>query len=361
MRQKIRLLFKTLDLTTFIVLFFIIFVIFKVSNNEPSQRNILQTLSSKTLENEIKILPELSYNKLQSQKNQIHIMFFGDLIYDRSVYIKLPWEKQLSWHFGYRYNQIVPFHGIQTTFSELSKSFDFVVFNMEWPIWKYYETGANWKLKKIRKCSAPYKSISFCSYSDILPFMRELWFNAVNLANNHVMDWWIPWHLETIRQLKHNQIKYFGYIYGWKKFEENYILTWLKDEIKYAWHGYDYTVYNFLEDKYCNDLKEYKKNWYTNFVAVHRWPEYNPLHSQTQEDIAKFLINCWADLIVWHHPHVIQDSQNYSWVAVIYSLWNFLFDQYFSEPTKVWWYTLIDRKDNKKTSIITWTIDAYAD
>jgi hypothetical protein len=90
MRQKIRLLFKTLDLTTFIVLFFIIFVIFKVSNNEPSQRNILQTLSSKTLENEIKILPELSYNKLQSQKNQIHIMFFGDLIYDRSVYIKLP-------------------------------------------------------------------------------------------------------------------------------------------------------------------------------------------------------------------------------------------------------------------------------
>ncbi|MEI8253228.1 MAG: hypothetical protein WCG25_05815 [bacterium] len=83
-------MFKTLDTTTFIVLFFIIFVIFKVSNSDTSQTNISQTLSSKTLEKEIKILPELSYNKLESQKNQIHIMFFGDLIYDRSVYIKLP-------------------------------------------------------------------------------------------------------------------------------------------------------------------------------------------------------------------------------------------------------------------------------
>jgi len=345
MGQKNKLLVRLLNVTTFFVLFFVIFVIFKAYWN---------------IEKIMTTLPILSYNKLKSQNNQIHIMFFWDLIYDRSVYIKLSWEQLLSWHFWYRYNQNIPFHGTQTTFDKLSQNFDFVIFNMEWPIGKYYETDKNWKKIKIRKCSAPYKSISFCSYTDILPFMKGLGFNAVNLANNHAMDWWIPWHLETIKRLEKNQIKYFGYIYWWRNFKNNYILTWQKDNIKYARHWYDFSVYSFLQDKYCKYLQDYKKNWYTNFVSVHRWPEYNPIHSQTQEDIAKSLIKCWADLIVGHHPHVIQDSQNYSWIAVVYSLWNFLFDQYFSEPTKIWWYVLIDFKSNQKTSIATWTIDAYA-
>lgn len=321
---------------------------------------IWKNFSLQTLEQKIQAMPEFSYNRLKSKKNQFHIMFFGDLIYDRSVFLKLTWEQQLSWHFSYRYNQKVNFHTTETTFDKLAQDFDFVIFNMEWPIGKYYETWTNGKLVKTRKCSAPYKSISFCSYTHILPFMKQLWFNAVNLANNHVMDGWIPGHQETIKQLEKNQIKYFWYIYGWRKYQINYILTWQKDDTKYARHGYDFTVYSFLQDKYCDALKEYKNNWYKNFVSVHRWAEYNPVHSKHQEDIAKFLIKCWADLIVGHHPHVIQDTQILSWVQIIYSLWNFLFDQYFSEPTKVWWYVLIDFKENKKTSIATWTIDAYA-
>ncbi len=359
MWQKRKLLSELLNLSTFFVLFFIMFLIFKVSWNNELKKNIV-TKTTQTIKNNINTLPVLNHNKLKSQKNQIHIMFFGDLIYDRSVYLKLTGEQQLSWHFSYRYNQIVAFHGIETTFDQLSNNFDFVIFNMEWPIWKYYQTDKNGRRKKVIKCSAPYKSISFCSYSHILPFMKSLWFNAVNLANNHVMDWWIPWHLETIKQLEINQIDYFGYIYWWRNFQRNYVLTWQKDDLKYARHGYDYSVYHFLEDKYCKTLQDYKINRYINFVSVQRRAEYKPIHSQTQEDIAKFLIKCWADLIVWHHPHVIQDSQVYSWINVIYSLWNFLFDQYFSEPTKIWWYVLIDFKWNTKTSIATWTIDAYA-
>jgi len=361
MRQKTKLFVKLLDITTFFVLFFIIFIIFKVSwDNNIKEAILWDNLSSAILEDKIKTIALLSHNKLKSQKNQLHIMFFWDLIYDRSVYLKLTGEQQLSWHFNYRYNQNISFHDTDTTFDNLSKDFDFVIFNMEWPVWKYYETGANWKLKKIRKCSAPYKSISFCSYSHILPFMKKLWFTTVNIANNHTMDWWIPWYLETVKQLEKNQIKYFWYVYWWRNYQKNHVLTWQKDEIKYAWHWYDYTVYNFLQDKYCDTLKKYKSDWYTNFVSVHRWAEYKNIHSQSQENIAKYLIKCWADLIVWHHPHVIQDTQIISWVQVIYSLWNFLFDQYFSEPTKIGWYALIDFKYNKKTSITTWTIDAYA-
>ncbi|MFZ2151035.1 MAG: CapA family protein [Candidatus Absconditicoccaceae bacterium] len=359
MKQKKELFNKVLNLSTFFVLFLILFLIFEVSGNNELKKSILGQTTQR-IQKSIKILPSLSINKLKSQNNQIHIMFFGDLIYDRSVYLKLTGEQQLSGHFNYRHNQIILFHGLETTFSKLSKDFDFVIFNMEGPIGKYYETDKNGRRIKVRKCSAPYKSISFCSYSHILPFMKSLGFNAVNLANNHVMDGGIPGHLETIKQLEKNQINYFGYIYGGRNFQRNYILTGQKDDIKYARHGYDYSVYYFLEDKYCKTLKDYKKNGYTNFVSVHRGAEYKPIHSDSQENIAKFLIKCGADLIVGHHPHVIQDSQIYSGINVIYSLGNFLFDQYFSEPTKIGGYALIDFKLNQKTSIAKGTIDAYA-
>lgn len=348
--------FIILNLSTLVFILFLVFLIFQ---NEYQYR-VLESQIKKTKIVQTIFIKKDKYQSLISQKNNINILFFGDLIYDRWVYNRLSWHQQLSKHFDYRNSQTIKLHWIDSNFNEISKRFDFTIFNMEWPIGKYYEIDQNWNRKKIRKCWADYKSISFCSYTDILPFLKNLWFNAVNIANNHTMDWWIPGYLETIKQLEKNQIKYFGYIYWWRNYQTNHILSWKKDDILYARHGYDYSVYHFLQDKYCDTLKNYKSDWYTNFVSVHRWAEYKSIHSQTQENIAKFLIKCWADLIIWHHPHVIQDSQIISWVQVIYSLWNFLFDQYFSEETKVWWYVLINFKDNKKTSIITWTIDAYA-
>ncbi|MCF7834740.1 CapA family protein [Candidatus Gracilibacteria bacterium] len=337
-------------------LFLIIFLVFVIFQNEYQAKNIKQTKIIKV----ISIQKDI-YKNLESNKDSLNILFFGDLIYDRGVYSKLSGEKELSNHFQYRYNQKSEFNEIKATFDKIAQKFDFVIFNMEGPIGKYYETDQNGNIKKIRKCSYPYKSISFCSYADILPFMKKLGFNAVNLANNHVMDGGIPGHLETIKQLDKNQIKYFGYIYGGNNYQKNYVLTGQKNNIKYARHGYDYSVYYFLQDKYCKDLKEYKKNGYTNLASVHRGAEYNPIHSQTQENIAKYLIKCGADLIVGHHPHVVQDFQVISGVQVIYSLGNFLFDQYFSEATKLGGYALIDFKLNKKTTIVTGTIDAYAD
>ena len=88
MRQKIKLFVNLSNISTFFVLFFVIFMIFKVSWDNKLKKEILwENLSSKILENSFKIIDELSYNNLKSHKNQVHIMFFGDLIYDRSVYI----------------------------------------------------------------------------------------------------------------------------------------------------------------------------------------------------------------------------------------------------------------------------------
>jgi hypothetical protein len=77
MRQKIISLVKVLDISTFVVLFFVIFVIYKISQSENIQKiSQLQDISSTAIQNSIEIIENLSTSKLKSQKNQIHIMAF---------------------------------------------------------------------------------------------------------------------------------------------------------------------------------------------------------------------------------------------------------------------------------------------
>jgi D-alanyl-D-alanine carboxypeptidase len=45
------------------------------------------------------------------------------------------------------------------------------------------------------------------------------------------------------------------------------------------------------------------------------------------------MIDAGADIIAGHHPHVIQDTEEYNGGLIAYSLGNFMFDQYFSKET----------------------------
>lgn len=289
--------------------------------------------------------------------NSFDVLFFGDLIYDRNVYKALPDVSSLNKHFQFWYEANIEYKGIQTSFKELSEKSDFVWLNLESSIGKFW----SWD-QEIDICMHTNKSIAFCSHEDILPVLKDLWFNIVNLANNHSMDAWAIAHLKTIALLEKYGIKYFGYIKYGKKFEENYVYTGSKNWQKFAWHGYDYSIYSSLHKKYCDDLKAYKNDWYVNFVVVHRWPEYTDNHTIYQENIAKQLLKCGGDVIFWWHPHVTQETEIYSGKAVFYSLWNFLFDQYFDERTKVWWYAIFNYNfDNFTFDIQTGAIKASAE
>lgn len=68
-------------------------------------------------------------------------------------------------------------------------------------------------------------------------------------------------------------------------------------------------------------------------VSFHWGDEYQTKHNQKQEQFAKAAIDAGADLIIGHHPHVVQEVEQYKdgWIA--YSLGNFVFDQNFSKET----------------------------
>jgi len=61
-------------------------------------------------------------------------------------------------------------------------------------------------------------------------------------------------------------------------------------------------------------------------VSLHWGAEYRPLPQVTQRDQARMLSEAGADLIVGHHPHVVQSISRIGSTVVCYSLGNFMFD-----------------------------------
>ncbi|MFH0987513.1 MAG: CapA family protein, partial [Patescibacteria group bacterium] len=53
-----------------------------------------------------------------------------------------------------------------------------------------------------------------------------------------------------------------------------------------------------------------------------------------QIEFARNAIDAGADLIIGHHPHVIQKIEKYKGKYIIYSLGNFVFDQMWSQETR---------------------------
>jgi poly-gamma-glutamate capsule biosynthesis protein CapA/YwtB (metallophosphatase superfamily) len=72
-------------------------------------------------------------------------------------------------------------------------------------------------------------------------------------------------------------------------------------------------------------------------ASIHWGVEYAPTASAAQRRIARQLAMAGADLVIGHHPHVVEPLE---WIArpngrtsiVAYSLGNFLFDQWFNDP-----------------------------
>jgi len=69
-------------------------------------------------------------------------------------------------------------------------------------------------------------------------------------------------------------------------------------------------------------------------INIHWGQEYKELSNTRQRYLAQALIDVGADVIIGHHPHVIQEMEIYKNRPIFYSLGNFVFDQYFSEATQ---------------------------
>ena len=141
---------------------------------------------------------------------------------------------------------------------------------------------------------------------------------AVNIANNHIFDYLEKGYQDTKATLESQNIPYFGY--------DDSMVQEVKG-LKIGAVGYegweDNPETREIVKAGINGLREKGAD----IVLVHfHWGierEYVPM--QSQRTLAQFAIDSGADLILGHHPHVIQGIEEYKGKFIVYSLGNFMF------------------------------------
>lgn len=141
---------------------------------------------------------------------------------------------------------------------------------------------------------------------------------AVNLANNHIYDYLQKGYDDTIAALKKQKIGYFGY-------DHKYIQE--VKGVKIGALGYEgWNDTPEIREQVAEDIKELKEKG-ADIVLVHyHWGiERSYVPEESQKTLARYTVDSGADLVLGHHPHVLQGIEEYNGKFIVYSLGNFMF------------------------------------
>ncbi len=171
--------------------------------------------------------------------------------------------------------------------------------------------------------------------------------DMVSLANNHMRNRGRSGLIYTMDYLAGKGIEYSG---AGKNFSEAHSFkTIIIKDLKIAFLSYTYSDGNDFtssvgaEDpdvafmdvaQMIKDVKWAKENNDVVVVSMHAGIEYKSYPNQQQQEFAKAAIDNGAELILGHHPHVVQTTEKYNDGYIIYSMGNLVFDQMWSEETR---------------------------
>lgn len=173
----------------------------------------------------------------------------------------------------------------------------------------------------------PAYTMQFSTNAYFLEVLTEINVVAASLANNHSSDYGVAGYTKTVEALAANNIATFGQATTFDSTAITYIAV---DKVTVALVGL-HTLFTAVPLEQLQSIMAVASaNSDMQIAYVHWGEEYVLIHNAAQERIAHQLIDAGADLVVGHHPHVTQDIQTYNNVPILYSLGNFVFDQYFS-------------------------------
>jgi poly-gamma-glutamate synthesis protein (capsule biosynthesis protein) len=218
-----------------------------------------------------------------------------------------------------------------------------------------------------------------------IKLLKNAGFNVVSLANNHIMDYRFDSVLETMRLLEENNIKYTGAgqnihearktVYFNNKEEGG--IAFLAYAAPETWGGYaqrqnqTHTAWIAGEDKpgvapldlklIQEDIRKARQKADFLIVSVHWGEEYAYFPHPMIIFDAHEIVDMGADLVVGHHPHILQGYEQYHGGLIVYSLSNFLFSPYYDlnqHILKKWSYksrkSVILRCDVLKNKILSY-------
>lgn len=109
---------------------------------------------------------------------------------------------------------------------------------------------------------------------------------------------------------------------------------------------------------FFNDINKQENEYW--ILSIHWGDEYIGFPSPEQVILAHMLVDSGVDLIVGHHPHVIQSIEQYKQKTIFYSFGNLIFDQNFSTETTTGLIAIFDTCDNSISKLYETSQNNYA-
>ena len=164
------------------------------------------------------------------------------------------------------------------------------------------------------------KTFRFNGKTDFVNILTLASIEACNISNNHCSaDFGKQGFQSTKDTLTAAGI-------GWFAVEDVWI--WEKDGIKIAFFGFNSTKLTSKMISWVKtEIPRLKSEEGVNAVVFvyHGGSEYAKKHNQKQTEAAHMAIDAGADLVIMHHPHVVQGVEVYNNRIICYSLGNFCF------------------------------------
>jgi len=257
---------------------------------------------------------EITIENQMPENRPTVILFAGDIMLSRSV------AKQMENQGDFRY----PFLKIADTV----RSADLAFANLEGPISnRGYDQGSIY---------------SFRASLGVVEGLKFAGFDALSLANNHSLDWGNEALIDTVDVLRENGIDPVGAGKNYLEANSAVIKNVNGNNIGFLAYtnlypknfeaGENYPgISSFDIESAKNKISQLKESGEVDIIIVsfHWGEEYEPSAGFSQREIAGLLVESGADLVVGHHPHVVQELEG----NIAYSLGNFVFDQSFSKET----------------------------
>lgn len=165
--------------------------------------------------------------------------------------------------------------------------------------------------------------------------LKSLGINAVNLANNHILDHDADGIKSTQQSCKDNKILYFGADNNLENAKKPLLKTINGKEfcfIGVAEHEFSIASDNTWGANPANPIsvvrtiREYRNRFEHLIILVHGGKEYYRFPNPRLQDFCRFLVEEGADAVISQHSHCAGTVENYNNKPIVYGQGNFIFE-----------------------------------
>lgn len=174
--------------------------------------------------------------------------------------------------------------------------------------------------------------------------LAKVGFDVLSVANNHTLNQRNEGFESTLKLLKEKNISPCGNPSD-EKIEDIVYLD--VHEQKIAFVCFDDVQHKLNLEKATTVTSEASQNADFVVASVHFGAEYQHKQNKRQIEIAHKIVDAGADIVLGHHPHVVEPFEAYNGSVIFYSLGNFVFDQYWSYDTQEELAVSVEMNDEK--------------